>query len=107
VILTAARRVARSSDGLKWPAQVVFDEVHFGKFVNGYITGRYFFDIHPPLGKLLIALVAYSYGYDGTQPFDHIGEAYHANVNLFALRVAVSRLRRTQYMLCACCRLRE
>ena len=41
---------------LLWPRQVVFDEVHFGKFVNGYITGRYFFDIHPPLGKQLIAL---------------------------------------------------
>ena len=32
--------------------QVVFDEYHFGKFVNGYITGEYFFDVHRPLGKL-------------------------------------------------------
>ena len=60
--------------GLNWPRQVVFDEVHFGKFVSGYITGRYFFDIHPPLGKLLIALAAWAGGYDGKQPFEHIGE---------------------------------
>ena len=71
---------------LLWPRQVVFDEVHFGKFVNGYITGRYFFDIHPPLGKQLIALVAWSAGYDGSQPFDHIGEVYRPHVDLFVLR---------------------
>ena len=34
------------------------DEHHFGKFVNGYLSGAYFFDIHPPLGKLLLALSA-------------------------------------------------
>ena len=71
---------------LLWPPQVVFDEVHFGKFVSGYISGHYFFDIHPPLGKLMIALVAGASGYDATQPFATIGEPYHAHVNLFALR---------------------
>ena len=73
--------------GLNWPPQVVFDELHFGKFVGGYITGRYFFDIHPPLGKLLIAAVAWWSGYDGSQPFETIGESYHPNVDVFALRV--------------------
>jgi hypothetical protein len=33
------------------PAQVSFDEVHFGHFANNYIDGKYFFDIHPPLGS--------------------------------------------------------
>jgi dolichyl-phosphate-mannose--protein O-mannosyl transferase len=41
--------------------------VHFGKFIGGYISGHYFFDIHPPFGKLLIALVAYLGGYRTTQ----------------------------------------
>ena len=43
---------------LSYPAQVVFDEVHFGKFVAAYSTGQYYFDIHPPLGKLMIASFA-------------------------------------------------
>ena len=60
--------------GLSWPREVVFDEVHFGKFVSSYITGRYYFDIHPPLGKLLIAAAAWYSGYDGRQPFERIGE---------------------------------
>lgn len=38
------------------PKEVVFDEVHFGGFSSKYITGQYFFDNHPPLGKLILAL---------------------------------------------------
>lgn len=40
---------------LNYPPEVVFDEVHFGKFVSAYFDQRYYFDIHPPLGKLMIA----------------------------------------------------
>jgi dolichyl-phosphate-mannose-protein mannosyltransferase len=58
------------------PNEVVFDEVHFGKFVNFYLTGKYFFDIHPPLGKLIIALAAYISGLHPTIKFANIGEVY-------------------------------
>lgn len=37
------------------PAATVFDEVYFPKMAYQYLTGEAFFDIHPPLGKLMIA----------------------------------------------------
>jgi dolichyl-phosphate-mannose--protein O-mannosyl transferase len=35
---------------------LVFDEVYYAKFGNNYLTHVPFFDGHPPLGKLIIAL---------------------------------------------------
>ncbi len=39
-----------------FPASIVFDEVYFGRFVADYWHGTYFFDVHPPLSRLLIAI---------------------------------------------------
>jgi len=73
--------------GLGYPSQVVFDEVHFGKFVNAYCcTRERIFDIHPPHGKLLIAAAARLGGYDGTLSFSHIGQPY-GSVPVWALRL--------------------
>lgn len=36
------------------PGQAVFDEVYFVEYVRGYATGVFNFDIHPPLGKLVL-----------------------------------------------------
>ncbi|VUD66627.1 hypothetical protein TDB9533_03641 [Thalassocella blandensis] len=44
------------------PNSAVFDEVHFNYFSAFYYTGQYYYDIHPPLGKLLIALSALPFG---------------------------------------------
>lgn len=60
---------------LSYPSQTVFDEVHFGKFVSAYFTHEYYFDIHPPLGKLLIAAWAKLMSFTPDFDFDHIGEA--------------------------------
>jgi len=61
------------------PRAVVFDEVHFGGFVNAYCcTGEYFFDIHPPHAKLIVAGVAAALGYRGDQSFASIDEPMDA-----------------------------
>lgn len=64
---------------LNHPNQVVFDEVHFGKFASYYLERTYFFDLHPPFAKLLIAFVGYLVGYDGAFKFDNIGDSYVTN----------------------------
>ena len=61
------------------PSEVVFDEVHFGKFASYYIRRTYYFDVHPPLGRLLLAFVSSSFGYKGHFNFSKIGESYIDN----------------------------
>ncbi|KIX92127.1 uncharacterized protein Z520_12120 [Fonsecaea multimorphosa CBS 102226] len=65
--------------GISHPNEVVFDEVHFGKFASYYLQRTYFFDVHPPFGKLLFAFVGWLVGYDGHFLFDNIGESYITN----------------------------
>jgi dolichyl-phosphate-mannose--protein O-mannosyl transferase len=73
--------------GLTSPRQVVFDEVHWGKFVSAYCcTGQRVFDVHPPHGKLLLTLGGVLGGYDGAFSFDHIGQPYD-NQPVFFLRL--------------------
>ena len=58
------------------PAETVFDEVHFGKFISGYFTHQYFFDIHPPLGKLLISTMGWLGGFKPGFSFAEIGQKF-------------------------------
>lgn len=67
------------------PNQTVFDEVHFGKFISGYYTHEYYFDIHPPLGKLMIAGFAKIFNFKPEFSFANIGEKFPDNKYL-ALR---------------------
>src|SRR3989344_8356985 len=66
-----------------YPKETVFDEVHFGKFVSGYFTHEYFFDIHPPLGKLIISGAAKIVGFQPGFSFANIGEVFPDTIYLW------------------------
>ncbi|OWB54742.1 hypothetical protein B5S28_g596 [[Candida] boidinii] len=75
VVLVAFTLIIRLYN-LKYPDSVVFDETHFGGFASKYIKRRYFFDVHPPLVKMLYGLIGALAGYRGDFEFKPIGLKY-------------------------------
>lgn len=72
---------------LSSPNEVIFDEVHWGKFVNAYASsGQNLFDVHPPHGKLLVVGLLKLFNYDGQQNFEKIGTPL-THVSGFTLRI--------------------
>ena len=58
------------------PAGVVFDEVYFGNFTNFYIKSQFYYDIHPPLAKILMFMFANMSEYDGSINFNSCPKGY-------------------------------
>ncbi|XP_016140461.1 protein O-mannosyl-transferase 2-like isoform X3 [Sinocyclocheilus grahami] len=73
------------------PPHVCWDETHFGKMGSYYINRTFFFDVHPPLGKMLIGLAGYLTGYDGTFPFIKPGDKYEHH-NYWGMRAFCAAL---------------
>src|SRR5262249_6926079 len=48
-------------------------------YVSAYLTREQYFDIHPPLGKMLIAATARALGYKPGFEFAQIGDGYPGN----------------------------
>ncbi len=70
-VLTALAALTRFAF-LSNPRAIVFDEVYFREYALRYQEGSYYFDLHPPLGKLLLGAWAWVSGTDasaaGTDP---------------------------------------
>ncbi|KAM9910456.1 hypothetical protein OXX69_004487 [Metschnikowia pulcherrima] len=69
IILTSLAAYVRFF-GISNNQSVVWDEAHFGKFGSYYIQREFYFDVHPPLGKLLVGLSGWLAGFDGEFKFD-------------------------------------
>ncbi|GAB0497211.1 hypothetical protein MMPV_008535 [Pyropia vietnamensis] len=88
LLVTALAAVLRFR-GLASPNAVVYDEYHYGKFLNWTLTHRFFFDVNPPLSKLLLSGIASLAGFDPTAcTFDNIGAPYPGVDQAWAARVA-------------------
>ncbi|KAL3911235.1 MAG: hypothetical protein SGPRY_008771, partial [Prymnesium sp.] len=55
----------RRSPPLHEPKTPVFDETHVGRFLNSYSSRAFFFDVHPPLAKLLMLSLSSALGFAG------------------------------------------
>ncbi|CAA9433518.1 MAG: hypothetical protein AVDCRST_MAG03-3410 [uncultured Rubrobacteraceae bacterium] len=90
VLVMAAISLAAGIWGRVWrlgfPPQQIWDEIYFPVMANKYLRGVEFFDLHPPLGKFIIA---WSIAIFGNTPFAWRLMPAVFGLALIALAVAV------------------
>lgn len=70
------------------PPNVVFDEAHFALYSTKYLSGEYYYDIHPPLGKLILSLINFIFA--GKTDFQFkVGEKYE-DFNFLPARATIA-----------------
>ena len=70
----------------------------FHSILSRYINRTFFFDVHPPLGKMLIGGVGYATGYNGTFPFEKPGDLY-LDHNYLGMRIVSTYLGLVKFFL--------
>jgi len=101
-VLAALTYLAAASryHGIMEPGHVCWDETHFGKHASWYIKNEFFFDVHPPFGKMLIAFVGELTGYNGSFAFDKPGDKYTDITQYRGMRIFAATLGASLIPLC-------
>lgn len=79
---------------------LVFDEIYFAKFGHNYLTHTSFFDVHPPLGKYMIALGIWLQGFN-TWGFRWMNALTGSFIPLLVTGIAYQLTQRRSYALIA------
>ena len=75
---------------IEHPSKCIFDEIHFGNFTNYYIENQFFFDIHPPLAKLIMYKIANLSEYDASINFQTALDINYTQPEYVQLRLTPS-----------------